>query len=88
MLAQYEEYREAVAAQIAIGWDQFLMGCWAVEWQERLRGELVSGGDLIPVDIRPTRLCGRRRRRHSRVDRAGSACLSKWLSGGRYGAKG
>ena len=117
-----EEYRETVAAQTAIGWDQYLMGCWAVEWRERLKGELEAKqdtrqpermiasiierlwetswdlwlgrnaavypnqalsaeGERLPVDIRPTRLC--RRRRRSRVDRAGSACMSKWLAGGR-----
>jgi hypothetical protein len=39
-----KEYREVLAAHKAIGWDNFLMGCWVLylEWRERLRGEYVA----------------------------------------------
>jgi hypothetical protein len=40
-----EEYWEAFAAQTAIGWDNFLKGCWALEWKERLRGEYDARND-------------------------------------------
>ena len=116
-----EEYRDAVAAQVVIGWDNFPMGCWALEWRERLRWEyealhisrqpertiasiierlwetswdlwlgrnaavyprqvLSAEGELVTQDIIPTRLC--RRTRRGRIDRAGRACMDKWLSSG------
>ena len=34
-----------MAAQTAIGWDQYLKGCWAVEWRKRLKGELEAKQD-------------------------------------------
>ena len=37
-----EEYREAFAAQQVVGWNNFLMGCWAIEWREGLRAEYDS----------------------------------------------
>jgi hypothetical protein len=34
-----EEYQDVVAAQAIIGWDNFLMGCWSIQWQHSLRAE-------------------------------------------------
>jgi hypothetical protein len=117
-----EEYRAAFEAQTAMGWDNFLKGCWAVEWVGRLRCEyearnickqpervvaaiierffetswdlwlgrnaavypnqdLTAEGELVTVDIRPSRLC--RRKRRSAANRGGQACMARWLSGGR-----
>ncbi len=28
-----------MAAQAIIGWDNFLMGCWSIQWQQSLRAE-------------------------------------------------
>ena len=39
------EYREAFAAQQVIGWNNFLMGCWAIEWREGLRAEYASSNE-------------------------------------------
>jgi hypothetical protein len=33
------EFQQAVVAQEVIGWDNFLMGCWSIEWSIRLREE-------------------------------------------------
>jgi hypothetical protein len=34
-----EEYWDAIVMQTALGWDNFLMGCWSVEWVNQLRKE-------------------------------------------------
>ncbi len=34
-----EEYWDAIVMQTALGWDNFLMGCWSVEWITQLRND-------------------------------------------------
>ena len=34
-----DSFKEAVTAQSIIGWENFLLGCWSIEWVRRLREE-------------------------------------------------
>jgi len=47
-----EEYREIVAAQEVIGWDNFLMGLWANQWRCQLKAERLQNKGIFRLPER------------------------------------
>jgi hypothetical protein len=40
------EYWDAILIQSILGWENSIMGCWSVEWVQRLRDEFAAGASL------------------------------------------
>jgi len=47
-----EEYREIVAAQEVIGWDNFLMGLWAYQWRCQLKADRLQNKGIFRLPER------------------------------------